>query len=57
MKHKKECKCSSLGVDGENHEYNDCTLHGQHVCPCGAKFDTPQGLGLHFKHGKCKGDK
>jgi hypothetical protein len=25
----------------------------KNACPCGAVFATPQGLGLHFKAGKC----
>ena len=24
------------------------------ACPCGRTFTTPQGLGLHFRAGRCK---
>ena len=35
-------------------DWDSCRGKNMNVCPnCGRGFTTPQGLGLHFKHGKC----
>lgn len=46
---KKECLCTTWGIDGENHEYNGCPLHVDEYKR--GRHDAAQMLQEHINRG------